>query len=221
MFDNISGTYDFLNHFMSAGIDFLWRKAAIKILRPHQPKTILDIATGTGDFAVEAMSLKPNSIIGLDISPKMIELGKQKIAKKGLTNVISLEVGDSEKLRFKSETFDAVTVGFGVRNFEDTAKGLSEMLRVTKKGGTVIILEFSKPQTFPVKQAFGLYSRFVIPTVGKAVSKDASAYSYLPESVAAFPEGKAFTDLLTKVGYKKVGSKRLSGGIATIYYGSK
>ncbi|MGM0477596.1 MAG: bifunctional demethylmenaquinone methyltransferase/2-methoxy-6-polyprenyl-1,4-benzoquinol methylase UbiE [Bacteroidota bacterium] len=221
MFDNISERYDFLNHFLSLGIDKLWRKKAIKLLKPLKPKKIIDLATGTGDFAIEALKLNPNRVVGVDISNGMLEQGRIKMKKRGVDNIISMEYGDSEHLPFDDGTFDALTVGFGVRNYENLEKGLAEMLRVLNEGGMAVILEFSKPKKFPVKQAFGFYSKYIIPLLGKSISKDASAYSYLPASVQAFPEGEDFKDILKKVGYKDVRSKMVSGGIATIYYGVK
>lgn len=221
MFDNISERYDFLNHFLSLGIDKLWRKKAIKLLKPLKPKKVIDLATGTGDFAIEALKLNPERVVGVDISNGMLEQGRIKMKKRGVDNIISMEYGDSEHLPFDDGTFDALTVGFGVRNYENLEKGLAEMLRVLNEGGMAVILEFSKPKKFPVKQAFGFYSKYIIPLLGKSISKDASAYSYLPESVQAFPEGEDFKDILKKVGYKAVRSKLVSGGIATIYYGVK
>ena len=221
MFDNISERYDFLNHFLSLGIDKLWRKKAIKLLKPLRPKKIIDLATGTGDFAIEALKLNPDQVVGVDISNGMLEQGRIKMKKRGVDNIISMEYGDSEDLPFEDGTFDALTVGFGVRNYENLEKGLGEMLRVLNEGGMAVILEFSKPKKFPVKQVFGFYSKYIIPLLGKSISKDASAYSYLPESVQAFPEGQAFKEILEKVGYRDVRSKLVSGGIATIYYGVK
>ena len=217
MFDNISEKYDFLNHFLSMGIDKLWRKKAIKIIGKHNPKKILDIATGTGDFAIEALKLKPNEIIGVDISKGMLAKGRVKVSKIKADNIITLDYGDSEDLPFESNTIDAITVGFGVRNFENLEKGLGEMLRVLKPNGIAAILEFSKPKKFPIKQGFNFYSKYILPKVGKAISKDATAYTYLPESVEAFPEGKEFEDILLKVGFKTVKQDLVSGGIATIY----
>ncbi|MFA7273570.1 MAG: bifunctional demethylmenaquinone methyltransferase/2-methoxy-6-polyprenyl-1,4-benzoquinol methylase UbiE [Crocinitomicaceae bacterium] len=221
MFNNISGKYDFLNHFLSLGIDKIWRKKAINALKAIQPEKVLDIATGTADFALAALPLKPKEIVGLDLSPGMISVGQKKIEKKGVTNIIRLVVGDSENLPFEDNYFDALTVGFGVRNFENLEKGLSEMLRVVRPGGKLVILEFSKPKKFPVKQAFGFYSKNIIPFLGKNISKDNKAYAYLPESVQAFPEGKDFTDILAKVGYQSIAAQLVSGGIATIYSGIK
>ena len=221
MFDSISKRYDFLNHFLSLGIDKLWRKKAIRILAKEQPKSILDIATGTGDFALAALKLKPARVVGLDLSAGMLDVGRQKMKKKKVDHIIEMMQGDSENLPFDDNTFDAFTVGFGVRNFENLERGLTEMLRVLRPGGTGIILEFSKPKKFPVKQYYKFHSKYIIPKLGSAISKDKAAYSYLPESVAAFPEGQAFLDILTKVGYVKLESKLVSGGIATIYVGRK
>jgi len=221
MFNNISKKYDFLNHFMSMGIDNLWRKKAIKILGEVKPKRILDIATGTGDFAIAALKLNPEEVVGVDISQGMLDVGIVKMKKKGVDNVIKMKLGDSEKLPFEDEEFDALTVGFGVRNYENLEKGLSDMLRVLKTNGKAVILEFSKPKKFPVKQAFGFYSKRVIPFLGKTISKDQRAYSYLPESIEVFPEGNDFVQIMEKVGYKNVKAVRVSGGIATIYSGIK
>lgn len=221
MFNNIAANYDFLNHFLSLGIDHLWRKRAVKELKAVQPKRILDIATGTGDFAIANLKLQPNQVVGLDISEGMLEVGRQKMKKKGVDNIVSMILGDSEDLPFEDNYFDGLTVGFGVRNFENLEKGLGEMLRVIRPGGKAVILEFSKPKVFPVKQAFGLYSKYFIPFFGKRISKDEKAYAYLPESVAAFPEGKDFEAVLAKVGYKQINSIPVSGGIATIYTGIK
>ncbi len=221
MFNNISKRYDFLNHFLSLGIDKIWRKKGIKQLRAVQPKKILDIATGTGDFAIAALVLKPTEVIGVDISQGMLDVGIEKMKRKGVDHVIKMRIGDSEQLPFEDGYFDALTVGFGVRNYENLEKGLTDMLRVLRPGGKAIILEFSKPKKFPMKQLFGFYSKRIIPFFGKRISKDERAYAYLPESVAAFPEGKEFTDILEKIGYVGVSAQTVSGGIATIYAGSK
>lgn len=221
MFNNISKKYDFLNHFLSLGIDILWRKKAIKMLQKSQPKQILDIATGTGDFAIEALKLNPIKVTGIDISEGMLSVGKEKIKAKGVDNIISLELGDSENLRFDDNYFDAYTVGFGVRNFENLKKGLSEMLRVLKPNGTAIILEFSKPKAFPVKQIYNFYFNAMLPGIGKLVSKDNAAYTYLPESVDAFPDGKDFTKILSEIGYQNITETRLMFGIASIYKANK
>jgi len=221
MFNNISGKYDFLNHFLSVGIDKIWRKKAVKMLRELKPKRILDLATGTGDFALESLKLQPEEIVGVDISEGMLEVGRQKMKKRGVDNIISMRLGDSEDLPFEDGYFDAFTVGFGVRNYENLEKGLAEMLRVLRPGGKGIVLEFSKPKKFPVKQYYAFHSRYIIPFFGKRISKDDKAYAYLPESVAAFPEGKDFEDILRKVGYRDVKSQTVGGGIATIYSGLK
>lgn len=221
MFNNISAKYDFLNHFLSLGIDKLWRKKAIKKLGEIKPKRILDLATGTGDFAIAALKLNPEKVVGVDLSPGMLEVGKQKMKKKGVDHIISMEQGDSENLPFDDNYFDGLTVGFGVRNYENLEKGLSEMLRVIRKDGMAVILEFSKPKKFPIKQSFNFYSKNIIPLLGKSISKDSNAYTYLPESVEAFPEGQDFINILEKVGYKDVTATLVSGGIATIYVGRK
>jgi demethylmenaquinone methyltransferase/2-methoxy-6-polyprenyl-1,4-benzoquinol methylase len=221
MFNNIAVKYDFLNHFLSLGIDHIWRYKAINELKQIEPKRILDLATGTGDFAIAALRLKPEQIIGMDISAGMLEVGKTKMLKKKYNHIIDMRLGDSENLPFEDNYFDALTVGFGVRNYENLEKGLSEMLRVVRPGGKLVILEFSKPKKFPIKQVFTFYSKYFIPFFGKRISKDEKAYAYLPESVAAFPEGKAFEDVLKKLQYQNVKSKLVSGGIATIYSGTK
>jgi demethylmenaquinone methyltransferase/2-methoxy-6-polyprenyl-1,4-benzoquinol methylase len=217
MFNNISNKYDFLNHFLSLGIDKIWRKKAVKMLREIKPTRILDIATGTGDFALESLALSPSEVVGIDISEGMLEKGREKMKKRKVDNIISMRLGDSEDLPFEDNYFDALTVGFGVRNFENLEKGLAEMLRVVRSGGKLIILEFSKPKKFPVKQYYAFHSKYVIPFFGKRISKDEKAYAYLPESVAAFPEGKNFEAILKKLGYVDVKSTLVSGGIATIY----
>lgn len=221
MFDNISGKYDFLNHFLSFGIDKIWRRKAVNMLEAQAPKKILDIATGTGDFAISMLRLHPEKIVGLDLSNGMLEVGRKKIAQKGWQDRIQMVQGDSEDLPFEDNTFDAITVAFGVRNFENLRAGLSEMLRVANPGAKIVILEFSKPTKFPIKQVFGIYSKKVIPFLGEKISKDRQAYAYLPESVAAFPEGEDFLRILDELGYRNTGQKRLSGGIATIYHGHK
>jgi demethylmenaquinone methyltransferase / 2-methoxy-6-polyprenyl-1,4-benzoquinol methylase len=221
MFNNISKKYDFLNHFLSLGIDKIWRKKAIGMLAEIQPKRIIDLATGTGDFAIAAMKLNPTEVVGVDISSGMLEVGKVKMKEKGLDQIISLQLGDSEDLPFEDNYFDALTVGFGVRNYQNLEKGLAEMLRVVRPGGKLIILEFSKPKKFPVKQGFGFISKYIIPFFGKLISKDKRAYQYLPDSVAAFPEGQDFMDILSRLNYRNVQQRLVSGGIATIYSGIK
>jgi demethylmenaquinone methyltransferase/2-methoxy-6-polyprenyl-1,4-benzoquinol methylase len=221
MFNNISPKYDLLNHLLSAGIDIIWRKKAVALLKKEQPKLILDIATGTGDFAIEALSLKPEKIIGVDISEGMLKVGRDKIKKAGLDGLIELKSGDSENLAFNDNNFDAVIVAFGVRNFENLERGLSEMHRVLKKGGTVVILEFSKPEKFPVKNFYNFYFRFILPLIGKLVSKDKAAYTYLPESVKTFPYGNEFLTILNKTGFQSSKCIKLSFGISSIYLAKK
>ncbi|MBT5506609.1 bifunctional demethylmenaquinone methyltransferase/2-methoxy-6-polyprenyl-1,4-benzoquinol methylase UbiE [Cyclobacteriaceae bacterium] len=221
MFNSISGKYDFLNHFLSLGIDILWRKRAVRLLKKHQPKLILDIATGTGDFAIEALSLNPEKIIGVDISEGMLSVGREKLIKKNLTDKIELISGDSEFLPFKDNFFDAVIVSFGVRNFENLEKGLSDMLRVLKPGGKVVILEFSKPKSFPFKQIYQFYFQWILPKIGKLISKNHAAYTYLPDSVEAFPDGDDFLNILNKIGFQKNQCTPLTLGISSIYSGSK
>jgi demethylmenaquinone methyltransferase/2-methoxy-6-polyprenyl-1,4-benzoquinol methylase len=221
MFNSISGKYDFLNHFLSLGIDILWRKRAVRLLTKYQPQLILDIATGTGDFAIEALSLKPKKIIGVDISEGMLSVGREKLIKKNLTDKIELISGDSEVLPFEDNFFDAVIVSFGVRNFENLEKGLSDMLRVLKPGGKVVILEFSKPKSFPFKQIYQFYFQWILPKIGKLISKNHAAYTYLPDSVQAFPDGDDFLNILDKIGFQKNQCTPLTLGISSIYFGSK
>ncbi|MDF2436128.1 MAG: ubiquinone biosynthesis methyltransferase UbiE [Bacteroidota bacterium] len=221
MFNNIAPKYDFLNQVLSLGIHKGWRKKAITMLGTEKPHTILDIATGTGDFAIEAMRIHPEKIVGVDISEGMLKLGVEKIRKLGLSDKIALQRGDSENLLFSNESFDAVTVGFGVRNFENLDKGISDIYRVLKRKGTLIVLEFSKPRAFPVKQLYKFYSKYVTPTVGRIFSKDTAAYSYLPESVNAFPDGEDFLNVLKKAGFKSTRATTVAFGIATIYFAKK
>ena len=222
MFDGIAHRYDFLNHFFSLGIDVLWRKACIRMLKKEHPQTLLDVATGTADFAIEAVRMGLDvHVSGVDISAGMLEVGREKVAARGWNDRIELIPGDSVSLPFDDHTFDAYTVAFGVRNFEDLQGGLRDMLRVLKPGAMGLVLEFSKPKHFPIKQVFGLYFKYIMPTVGKWVSKDPSAYTYLPESVQAFPEGEGFLEELRRAGYEDVQAKSLTGGIATIYTGRK
>ena len=221
MFDKIASSYDFLNHLLSFGIDIIWRKKAVKMLKEDKPKMILDVATGTGDFAIQSMSLNPDKIFGIDISKEMIKIGVSKIKKKGLDGIISLAEGDAEDIKFDDETFDAITIGFGVRNFENVEKGLGSMYRVLKNGGKLVVLEFSKPKLFPFKQIYHAYFFGLLPFVGKMFSDDDSAYTYLPESVKRFPDGKDFTDLLVNQGFGEIQCKSLFFGIAAIYVGKK
>jgi demethylmenaquinone methyltransferase/2-methoxy-6-polyprenyl-1,4-benzoquinol methylase len=221
MFNNIAPKYDFLNQLLSLGIHKGWRKKTIQLIAHNQPKNILDIATGTGDFAIEAMKLNPDRVIGIDISEGMLKLGVEKIKKLNLQDKVDLKLGDSENLPFDNNSFDAVTVGFGVRNFENLEKGIHEIYRVINHGGTFAVLEFSKPKKIPIKQLYNFYFKYITPAVGKLFSKDASAYTYLPESVKAFPDGEAFLTILRNAGFKDCKSIPVTFGIASIYIGTK
>ncbi len=221
MFDDIAPKYDFLNHFLSMGIDIQWRKKVRRLIAPLHPRHILDIATGTGDLAIELTKLEPEKIVGLDISANMLEIGKEKIKAKKLDQIIEMHLGDSENLPFENNTFDAVTVAFGVRNFENLQKGLQEMHRVLKPGGMAAILEFSKPKAFPFRQIYNFYFRYILPPLGRMISNNKEAYTYLPESVSAFPEDTAFLKELETAGFKDNGQQRLTMGIATLYRASK
>ena len=218
MFDNISAKYDFLNHFLSFGIDHIWRRKTIKLIAKKNPTFILDVATGTGDLAFAAeKKINVDKIIGLDISNGMLEVGREKIKKRSLQDKLEFIQGDSENLPFENDFFDAVMVSFGVRNFEDLNKGLKEIKRVLKPGGGIYILEFSKPKKFPLKQLFSFYSKLILPSLGSLISKDKSAYHYLPASVDAFPQGEDFVKKLQKVGFSSSSLRPLSGGISTLY----
>jgi demethylmenaquinone methyltransferase/2-methoxy-6-polyprenyl-1,4-benzoquinol methylase len=221
MFDNISPRYDFLNHLLSLGIDIYWRKRAIRLLKPEKPQLILDIATGTGDFAIEALALKPKKVIGVDISEGMLRVGREKIKRMRLEPLIELREGDSERLQFEDNYFDAIIVSFGVRNFENLEKGLRDMHRVLKPGGNCVIVEFSKPKSFPFKQLYNFYFRSILPLVGKVVSKDRAAYTYLPESVQAFPDGDDFIRVFKQSGFNSTKCIPLTFGICTLYAGKK
>lgn len=222
MFDKIAPKYDLLNRVLSLGIDVSWRKQAIGYLKPGHPKEILDVATGTADVAIMAAKiLQPTRIIGIDIANHMLDFGRKKIQKEGLEGIISLETGDSENLQFPEASFDAVTVAFGVRNFENLEKGLAEMYRVLKPGGRIVILEFSRPQLFPFKQLYNTYFKYVLPLIGRLTSRDVRAYTYLFESVQAFPEGDQFLQILSQTGYQNPLCERLTLGICTIYAATK
>ncbi len=221
MFDNIAPKYDFLNHSLSMGIDKIWRRRAIKLLKDLDCPEVLDIATGTGDLAIAAMKLNPKRIVGLDLSAEMLKVGEEKVKKKGLDQIISMVEGDSENLPFQDDEFDAATVAFGVRNFENLNKGLVEINRVLKPGGKFMVLEFSNPSQFPFKQIYQFYSTKILPWWGGLLSKDKAAYTYLPESVAAFPEGDAFVTELNKAGFKSLRVWRQTFGVATIYFAQK
>ena len=222
MFDNIAPTYDTLNHRLSWDIDKGWRKKAIKRLLPYAPKKMLDIATGTGDFAIlAAQMLHPEQLVGADISEGMMEIGRQKVKRMGLDKVISFEKQDCLHLGYEDETFDAVTAAFGIRNFQNLDQGLSEMCRVLKKGGHLCIVELTTPVSFPMKQLFRIYSGTVLPIYGKLISKDQSAYDYLNKTIAAFPQGEVMMEVLKKAGFEKAEFKRLTFGICTLYFATK
>lgn len=221
MFNNIAPRYDFLNQLLSLGIHKVWRRKAIYLLKEKKPKFILDIATGTGDFAIESMKLNPEKVIGIDISEGMLNLGIEKIKKLRLQDRIELKIADSENLPYTEYSFDAITVGFGVRNFENLEKGISEIYRVLKPDGMFVVLEFSKPMKFPIKQFYKFYFKFITPTIGRIFSKDKSAYTYLPESVNVFPNGEDFLTILKKAGFKQTKAIQLTFGIASIYLASK
>ena len=221
MFDNISENYDGLNRVISLGIDVSWRKKVVKLVSEVNPKKILDIATGTGDLALMMAELNPDKIVGLDISPGMLEVGKQKVNKANLSDKIEMVVGDSENIPFEDNTFDAITVSFGVRNFENLDKGLTEIYRVLRPGGKFVVLETSNPTKFPFKQGYKLYTNFILPIIGKLFSKDKVAYSYLSESANSFPFGEAFNNILTKNGFKNANSLPVTFGVASIYTSTK
>lgn len=221
LFDSIAYRYDLLNHLLSGGIDFYWRRRAVEHLNDIQPKTILDVATGTADFAIATMRLKPEKVIGIDIAEAMLRIGRGKLKKRGLDNVITLYSGEAESIQFETGSFDAAIVAFGARNFEHLEKGLSEMRRVLRDGGKIVVLEFSRPRVFPFKQLYFFYLKTILPLVGKLVSKHREAYTYLPDTVMKFPEGKAFLKILQKIGFTKIEEERLTFGIATIYAGIK
>ncbi|PWI30889.1 bifunctional demethylmenaquinone methyltransferase/2-methoxy-6-polyprenyl-1,4-benzoquinol methylase UbiE [Flavobacteriaceae bacterium LYZ1037] len=221
MFDAISKEYDGLNRVISFGIDIKWRKKVIKIVASSQPEMVLDIATGTGDMAINLAETSAKKIIGLDISEGMLNVGKQKILKKGLENKIEMVVGDSENLPFENNTFDAITVGFGVRNFESLEKGLAEIYRVLKPKGVFVILETSVPTKTPFKQGYNFYTKSIMPIIGKLFSKDQSAYRYLSDSASVFPYGEALNNILREIGFINVTNKPQTFGVATIYTSSK
>lgn len=221
MFDNISERYDFLNHVLSLSIDKGWRKKVVRMVKAEKPKQILDVATGTADLAIALEKSHPEQIIGIDISNGMLEVGRQKVARKDLSSLITLEQADSEDLPFEDNRFDAITVAFGVRNFENLQKGLKEMRRVLRPGGKLLVLEFSQPQSFPFKQLYNFYFKNILPGLGRMISKDSRAYTYLPESVGAFPHGAAFIAELEKAGYGHCQADPVTFGIASIYEATK
>jgi demethylmenaquinone methyltransferase / 2-methoxy-6-polyprenyl-1,4-benzoquinol methylase len=221
LFDSIAHRYDLLNHLLSGGIDFYWRRKAIDHLVELQPKRILDVATGTADFAIAALRLKPHEVVGVDIAEEMLAHGRRKLKKRELDSVISLQSGEAEHLQFGSGTFDAAIVAFGARNFEHLENGLSEMQRILRDGGKIVVLEFSRPRMFPFKQLYFFYFRSILPLVGKAISKSDQAYRYLPDTVMKFPDGEDFMAILRKIGFRDTKEERLTFGIATIYTGLK
>lgn len=222
MFNNIAPAYDKLNHALSWNIDKSWRKKAIALLKPFTPQHIMDVATGTGDFAIQACrTLQPEELIGTDISEGMMNVGREKVKREGLEKSISFQREDCTKLSFPENRFDAITVAFGIRNFEDLDRGLQEMYRVLTPGGHLVILELSEPDYFPMKQLYAVYSKAVIPTLGKLLSKDRSAYTYLPQSIKAFPQGEVMQKIIRKAGFSQVSFKRLTLGICTLYFATK
>jgi demethylmenaquinone methyltransferase / 2-methoxy-6-polyprenyl-1,4-benzoquinol methylase len=224
MFDNIAKNYDFLNHFLSLGIDKIWRRKMIAELVDVNPKRILDVATGTADVAINTikqLKIKDLKIVGVDISNEMLNVGRKKLVTEGVNDVIELQLGDSENLPFQGNNFDAVTVAYGVRNFENLERGLAEMHRVLNANGKIVVLEFSRPRIFPFRQLFNFYFKNILPTIGKLTSKDARAYSYLYESVQAFPDGDDFLTVLNKVGFKNTSCTTLTLGICSLYVGYK
>ena len=222
MFDNIAPSYDKLNHRLSWNIDRGWRRKAIKQLAPFKPQSLLDIATGTGDFAILAAEmLQPQKLVGADISEGMMEIGRQKVRQKGLQDIISFDKEDCLHLSYQDETFDAVTAAFGIRNFADLDSGLREMQRVLRKGGHLSIVELTSPVSFPMKQLFRIYSHTVLPVYGRLVSRDNSAYTYLTKTIEAFPQGERMTEILKKAGFKEATFKRLTFGICTMYFATK
>ena len=222
MFDEIAPKYDQMNHLMTFGIDKAWRKKGLQKLKDFNPQTILDVATGTGDLAIKAFkSLKPKLILGIDISEGMMEIGKQKVSKEGLSDYIKFEWQDCSELQLKSESFDAVMMAFGIRNFANPDKALQNILRVMRVGGKLMILELSTPEHFPMKQIYSVYSRYIIPALGHKFAKNQNAYKYLPKSIAAFPQNKAFKTILEKNGFHSVQYKKLFPGVCTLYLATK
>lgn len=222
MFDHIARRYDFMNHFISLGIDRAWRKKAARRLLDSRPKMLLDVATGTGDFAITLFHmLRPDKIIGIDISSQMLEIGQKKVRHIGLEGTINLQSGDSETIKFPDNTFDAVTVAFGLRNFEDLEMGLKEMIRVLKPNGKLVALECSSPRHFPAKQLYDFYFRFIVPQIGRWVADSRNAYDYLPRSVRAFPQGENMLRILEKTGFHSAICKTLTFGVCSMYTASK
>ncbi len=221
LFDSIAYRYDLLNHLLSGGIDLYWRRKAIERLRPHAPARILDVATGTADFAIAALRLEPASVVGVDIAESMLEIGRKKLRRRGLSDRITLETGDAEHLAYAEGSFDAAIVAFGVRNFEDLPRGLAEMYRILRSGGSIAVLEFSRPRHFPFRQMYFFYFLNILPGIGRIVSRNKDAYRYLPDSVLRVPEGEEFLATLRSAGFREVTQERLTFGIATLYRGVK
>lgn len=222
MFDNIASTYDTLNHRLSWDIDKYWRRKAIGLLRPHSPQSVLDIATGTGDFAIQAARmLNPRQLVGVDISEGMMQVGREKVAGMGLEGIIRFQREDCLGLSFADNTFDAVTAAFGIRNFQNLEQGLREMCRVLRKGGHLCVIELTTPVRFPMRQLFYVYAHTVLPIYGRLISKDASAYSYLTHTIEAFPQGEVMVDILRSVGFAEATFRRMTFGICTLYFATK
>lgn len=222
MFDSIAHSYDLLNHMLSLGIDRKWRRTAIDTLRPHAPRHILDVATGTGDFALLAVRrLHPEKLLGIDLSEGMLSVGRDKVKKAGLSDIIAFQREDCMRLTLPDETFDAVTVAYGVRNFEDLDCGLREMRRVMRTGGHLVIIELTAPRRFPMRQLFWLYSHVLMPILGRIISRDSRAYTYLPATMEAFPQGERMRDILEQAGFKEVRFRRFTFGLSTLYTATK
>jgi demethylmenaquinone methyltransferase/2-methoxy-6-polyprenyl-1,4-benzoquinol methylase len=219
MFDAIAPRYDLLNRLLSGGIDRKWRRAAVALLAEHQPRRILDVATGTADLALEALAIEPAKVVGVDLSEEMLRIGREKIARLGKADRVTLQRGDAAKLPFSDRQFDAAMVAFGVRNFEDLQAGLKDIRRVLKPGGALVVLEFSQPTRFPIKPLYGFYCRHVLPRIGGVLSRDGGAYRYLPDSIAAFPSGEAFLEELRRAGFSSPAARSMTLGIVSLYKG--
>lgn len=221
LFDGIAFRYDLLNHLLSGGVDFFWRRRAVEHLRGVRPRTILDVATGTADFAIAALRLKPDRVVGVDIAQNMLEHGRAKLVRRKLDGIITLQAGEAEHLPFPTDSFDAAIVAFGARNFENLQQGLSEMHRVIRRGGKIVVLEFSRPRVFPFSMVYFFYFKHLLPLIGRIVSNHRYAYRYLPETVLKFPEGDDFLRILNGIGFTELREERLTFGIATVYSGTK
>ena len=219
MFDAIAPRYDLLNRLLSGGIDQLWRRRAVRLVTSGRPQRVLDVATGTADLAIMAADEGVSSVVGVDIAEEMLQIGRDKISRRGYDAIVELRHGDAEKLPFSDDQFDAAMVAFGVRNFENLEKGLSQIHRILRPGGRIVVLEFSRPRRFPIRQLYGFYGRYILPVIGRFISGDERAYTYLPESIQDFPDGIRFLDELRKVGFDEVIVVPLTFGIASIYSG--